>query len=397
MESGLFAFAVTFLACGAVFCARRVLRVALDPAGSGPQKVHTNAVPRIGGIPILVGIAGGALLLDSSKDAFWLLTLLLAALPAFLSGLVEDFTKRYSAQSRLAACFVAAVIGFFLLDARITDLALPGSDIVLGLAFASFLLTIFAVGGFCHALNIIDGFNGLSGMVALLMLGALGIVAAGVGDMPIVYAVLVIGGAILGFLPWNFPRGVIFSGDGGAYLLGFMIAELAVLLVQRNTEVSPWFALLLLFYPVWETLFSSYRRKILRGQSPLRADALHLHTLVYRRLVRWMVGSRDVRHGLARNSLTTPYLLVFSALTIVPAMLLWNATLYLQLVTAVFVLLYVWIYWRIVRFHAPQWLVLRKARPAAETALPYLALEGAGEIQEAPEYRAPRVKRQTGS
>lgn len=61
--------------------------------------------------------------------------------------------------------------------------------------------------------------------------------------------------------------GKIFLGDGGAYLLGYFIAEISVLLVLRNPEVSPWFPLLVVAYPVVEALFSIYRRNILKGVS----------------------------------------------------------------------------------------------------------------------------------
>jgi len=152
----------------------------------------------------------------------------------------------------------------------------------------------------------------------------------------------------LGFLVWNYPRGVIFAGDGGAYFLGFAIAELAVLLVHRNSEVSPWFALLVLWYPVWETIFSMFRRKALRGRSPADPDGLHLHTLVFRRVVR--LRHRPVAH----NAVTTLCMLAVCLTTVVPAVLFWDETWVLQLAAAVFALSYVLLYWRIVRFGLPR-------------------------------------------
>jgi UDP-N-acetylmuramyl pentapeptide phosphotransferase/UDP-N-acetylglucosamine-1-phosphate transferase len=196
-------------------------------------------------------------------------------------------------------------------------------------------------------------------MVALLMLGALGVVAAQVGDRQVLWASIAIGGGVLGFLAWNFPRGLIFAGDGGAYLLGFLIAELAILLAHRNPEVSAWFPAVLLLYPIVETAFSIYRKKLLRGQSPAEPDGLHLHMLIHKRLVR-RCSERNERWKM--NSQTSPYLVAIAALAIVPGTFFWNDTRELQLLAVGFTLFYVWLYWRIVRFRVPRFLVLRDAR-----------------------------------
>jgi UDP-N-acetylmuramyl pentapeptide phosphotransferase/UDP-N-acetylglucosamine-1-phosphate transferase len=60
-----------------------------------------------------------------------------------------------------------------------------------------------------------------------------------------------VAGATAGFLIWNYPVGLIFLGDGGAYFIGFMLGELALLLVMRNPQVSTWYAALLLIYPTF--------------------------------------------------------------------------------------------------------------------------------------------------
>jgi UDP-N-acetylmuramyl pentapeptide phosphotransferase/UDP-N-acetylglucosamine-1-phosphate transferase len=83
----------------------------------------------------------------------------------------------------------------------------------------------------------------------------------------------------------NYPRGKLFLGDGGAYFLGFWVSEMAVLLLVRNASVNAWQVLAICAYPVIEVLFSMYRRKMIQKVSPGAPDALHLHTLVYRRLV----------------------------------------------------------------------------------------------------------------
>ena len=355
-----FAFVVSFLACAAICRLRAgLITMTLDPAQAGPQKFHAAPVPRVGGVPMYLAVTGACVLFAPAQSRLWLAALACAAAPAFLGGLFEDITKRISPASRLVTSFVAAALGFVLLDARVTDIELPGSELVLQVGIPSFFVTLLAVGGFSHALNIVDGFNGLSGMVALLMVGALALVAAQVGDAHVLAAAVFVAAGVGGFLLWNYPRGLIFAGDGGAYLLGFLIAELAILLAHRNPAVSAWFPAVLLLYPVVETVFSIYRKKFLRGQSPAEPDGIHLHMLVYKRLVR-RFGPQAQRWR--DNSLTTPYLVGIAALSILPATAFWKDTVLLQAVALGFTLFYVWIYWRIVRFRTPRLLVLRRER-----------------------------------
>lgn len=347
LAGALAALIASFLVCWGMLASRRAHeRLSVDDTIPGLHKVHRTPVPRIGGFGILAGVIAGAATFDQA-EATWMLLFLLAALPAFTGGFLEDLTRKVTPYSRLLFAFGAAAVGYFLVDARITDLDLPYDDLLFRYETFAFGFTLFAVGGFAHATNIIDGMNGLSGFVATAILAAIALVAWGVGDERILYAALVVMGATLGFLVWNFPRGVIFAGDGGAYFLGFAIAELAVLLVHRNSEVSPWFALLALWYPVWETIYSMVRRR-LRGRSPADADGLHLHTLVYRRIVK--LHTRPV----ARSALTTVCMLAFCLATVVPAWLFWDETWVLQAFAAAFAFAYVWIYRRIVRFGVPR-------------------------------------------
>jgi UDP-GlcNAc:undecaprenyl-phosphate/decaprenyl-phosphate GlcNAc-1-phosphate transferase len=351
----LAALLAAFAVCWAVVLSRRAHeKVSIDDTIPGLHKVHRSPVPRIGGFGIVAGVAAGALALGAA-EARWMLLLLVAALPAFAGGVLEDLTRKVSPYSRLLFAFGAAATGYFLIDARITDLDLPVDDYLFQYEVVAFGFTLFAVGGFAHATNIIDGMNGLMGFVAIAILGAIAAVAWQVGDERVLSTALVVIASILGFLVWNFPRGVLFAGDGGAYFLGFAIAELAVLLVQRNSQVSPWFALLALWYPVWETLYSAYRRKVLRGRSPASPDGLHLHTLVYRRIVK--LRGRPA----ARSALTTLCMLGVSLLTVVPAWLFWDETWILQAFAAGFAVLYLWIYRRIVSFGVPSGLVVGRA------------------------------------
>jgi UDP-GlcNAc:undecaprenyl-phosphate GlcNAc-1-phosphate transferase len=333
-----------------------------------PQKFHTHSVTRVGGVPVFVGLVAAwiGLLITTSAYAATFGYLILSVLPAFFFGLREDLTKRGSVLERLIATMVCGAMGYWLLDATLTRLAIPVVDNWLQFGVVSFLLTIIAVGGVGHALNIIDGFNGLAGMFSVLVFGALSIVAFEVGDGFIFTTCITMAAASLGFLFWNYPHGRIFLGDGGAYLLGVMIALLSVLLVARNPSVSPWFPLLLVIYPVWETLFSIYRKKHLRGMSPGSPDGLHLHMIIYKRLVRWAPGAGNPASMLRRNSMTSPYLWILSLFSIVPALLFWKSTTTLQIFAGLFVLLYLYLYWSIVRFKTPSFLIIRSGREMSD-------------------------------
>jgi UDP-N-acetylmuramyl pentapeptide phosphotransferase/UDP-N-acetylglucosamine-1-phosphate transferase len=250
-----------------------------------------------------------------------------------------------------------------LLGAQIMRTDIPGLDLIVATSAGALIATVFAVAGVANAVNIIDGFNGLSSMCVSLMLLAFAYVAYQVGDLELALWALAGVGAVLGFFIWNFPAGLIFLGDGGAYFLGFFMAEIGVLLIARHPQVSPLFPLMVCIYPVFETLFSIYRRRIIRATPPGLPDGIHLHSLIYRRLMRWVVGAQDARALTHRNSMTAPYLWMLCISSLVPALLFWDSTPLLVACMLLFSGTYVALYWRIVRFKTPKWLVFRSRRP----------------------------------
>jgi UDP-N-acetylmuramyl pentapeptide phosphotransferase/UDP-N-acetylglucosamine-1-phosphate transferase len=156
-------------------------------------------------------------------------------------------------------------------------------------------------------------------------------------------------GALLGFLVWNYPKGKIFLGDGGAYLLGFWLAEISVLLIVRHPEVSPWFPMLLLVYPIFETLFSVYRRKILEGLSPGRPDRLHMHQVIYASLLRTNASVVDPESILRWNSTVAPYCWLMSLCCAIPAIVFWGETSKLAIASLIFCAAYVLLYRRLLK------------------------------------------------
>ncbi|BCN37394.1 glycosyl transferase [Alicycliphilus denitrificans] len=358
---------VAFL--GTVLAAAGVLRWAQDHAANYgravPQRFHYGDVPRLGGLAMLVGIAlswGLGRLTTAMGDSSslrmdsWVLWWLLALMPAVVGGMVEDVTQRLAPRFRLLLSLLTAVLAVSMLGLQLPRLDLPWLDALLATApWLGVGIALLAVTGLPHAFNIIDGYNGLAGMVAIIVCLALAHVALQVGDRGLAAVLVSTAAATGGFLVWNYPRGMLFAGDGGAYIWGGVIALASLSLVQRNPQVSPWFPMLLLIYPVWETVFSMYR-KLVRGVSPGVADALHFHQLIYRRIVRRVLHGDAARRMLKRNNRTSPYLWAFTLLTVVPAVLFWRYTPVLIGFCLLFMVLYVMAYLAIIRFKVPGWL-----------------------------------------
>ena len=321
----------------------------------GPQKFHKIAVPRIGGISIVAGLFA-AILIKSIDLGIGNpgLILYLCAIPTFAIGLTEDLTKKITVRQRLLFTAISAVCVIYLLGIEITSLGIPFIDFLFAIPFFGIVFTIVAITGLVNAYNIIDGFNGLSSMVGIITLLAIAYVGYLLGDTTIIFLSLVMAGAILGFFIWNYPQGMIFLGDGGAYLIGFWIAALSIWLCARHPEVSPWFSLLINGYPIMETLFSIYRRKIHQNKSPGIPDGIHFHTLIYRRILQ----AKHFDSTLSANARTAPYLWILAGLSITPAVLWWQSTPILMGACALFMIMYVWIYTRIVKFKTPRWMHL---------------------------------------
>lgn len=265
----------------------------------GIQKVHIQPTPRVGGIAIAAGALVG---LASARPSVQSLLgpLLLAGSCAFVFGLVEDITKQVSIRTRLLATMGSGVLGWVITGYSITRANVPGLDWLLGFTIFSILFTAFAVGGIANAINIIDGFNGLSAGTVIIILIALGAMATGLGDRDLAMACLILTCVVAGFLLVNWPFGKIFMGDGGAYFLGFAVAWIAVLILQRHPSVSAWAPMLACGFPLLEVLFSIVRRRR-RKLSPGHPDRLHLHSLVERRLTSALLPNAS---RLARNSVT---------------------------------------------------------------------------------------------
>ncbi len=312
---------------------------------SGIQKIHAKPTPRVGGVAILIGLAVGWSF-TPPEVAVMLGPILVASLPAFITGTAEDIVKRGRITERLLATFASGVLAWWLTGDSLTRVGVGGVDWLLAIPIVSVLFTAFAVGGVANAINIIDGLNGLAGGTVLLCLSSLGLISFLSGDAEMAKICFIFGGATFGFLLVNYPHGRIFLGDGGAYLLGFVLGWLAVMVAMRNPSISPWAPMLACGYPILEVLFSMARRRArtLRLGHP---DRLHLHSLVWSRVTRkWCSNASKI----AQNAAVTPLILLYALIPATLAVVFRKNTLILISAFVLCALIYSLIYARLVHF-----------------------------------------------
>ena len=264
---------------------------------SGPQKVQRQVVPRIGGVAVFAGFWAATIAAPPAiRDDLAIMGA--CGLLAFAAGLAEDLTKKVSGTMRLFATLVSGLAFCVVTGHAVARVEIGFVDhYALAYPWIAIPFTAFAMAGVAHSVNIIDGFNGLSAGGVIIMLAAFGVVALHAGDSELASLTIVIGAALAGFLLINFPRGPVIMGDGGAYLVGFLLAAVGVMLPERNPDVSPWIVLVVLGYPVSETLYSILRKTLRKGDGPGRADKAHLHHLIYRYLRRALRGTCAARYA----------------------------------------------------------------------------------------------------
>ena len=293
-----------------------------------PQHVHEQPTSRLGGGIIFVAYAlGVALAIKFGRiPSGPLLALLACAIPVFAAGIREDVTHSLSPRHRLIAAVLSALVASAFAGGVIARLDLPYLDDWLHFLPLALLLTCFMVAGACNAMNLIDGAHGLAAGTALLMFAGMAAAAGQVGDQFVFVQAVTMIGALAGFLAWNYPRGRVFMGDGGAYFIGFIYAELSILIVARNEGISAWFVIMLAAYPIVETLYSIYRRKIRHRTPSTEPDAWHLHSLVYRQMGLKAAGEAADRSNDRANARVAPRLWLHGLICCATALILRDNT-----------------------------------------------------------------------
>jgi len=133
-------------------------RLSADSDLSGPQKIHTIPVPRIGGISITAGLfVAIPLKIIQLSSISPEVILLVCAVPTFTIGLAEDLTKKISVRQRLFFTAISAFCVIYFLDIQVSSLGIPFVDFLFAIPFFSVVFTIIAITGLANAYNPTSG------------------------------------------------------------------------------------------------------------------------------------------------------------------------------------------------------------------------------------------------
>ena len=248
------------------------------------RKHHQSAIPAVGGLAMSLAIGICAVWLLAGHNSFW--TMFVATFMIVAIGFLDDWkglpvSFRFAVQGA-AAVIVSVVVGVQL--AQLGDLFGLG-PIVLGVS--SIPLTIFAAVGVANALNLSDGMDGLAGGLALIATAFIAAAAYMSGMTAEFDGLLILGGALIGFLFFNMrfswqQRAKVFMGDSGSLMLGFLLAWAAIRVTQgKENSLSPAAALWFFAIPLWDTV-SLMVRRVRKGKSPFHPGRDHLHHILLR-------------------------------------------------------------------------------------------------------------------
>lgn len=240
------------------------------------RRVHKKPIPLLGGLAIYIAFIITIILKKGSLETSEL-GIILGSTIIVIGGVIDDIKNlkplvKLSFQIAAALCLIASGVS-------ITILTNPfgGTN---GLIYISWLyipFTVIWVVGITNALNLIDGLDGLAAGVALISTITIFIIAIIHNRSEAAILTSVLGGAIIGFLPYNFNPATIFMGDTGAQLLGFLLAAISMEgTIKSATAFAISVPILAIGLPIYDTIFAMIRRKV-NGKPISQADRGHLH------------------------------------------------------------------------------------------------------------------------
>ena len=253
----------------------------------GGRRVHQRAIPRLGGVAVVgafyvallaVFVADTDVAQRFFADSVRALGLVVGGLLMCAVGVLDDVRGVRAIHKLIAQVLVAGIA--YAAGFRIEAIYLPLLPTVELGFLAPFATTLWIV-AVINAINLIDGLDGLAGGVAFFACATNFVIASMSGDPLVMLLSAALGGAVFGFLFFNFNPASIFMGDSGSLFIGYVLATMSILgaSIKSSTAVSILVPLIALGLPIIDTLLAIVRR-ILRRQSIFAADRSHIHHLL---------------------------------------------------------------------------------------------------------------------
>ena len=237
------------------------------------RKVHKKPMPRLGGLAIFLGFLLGYMLFCNQTPQ--MLSILIGSILIILVGIVDDINP-LKPFPKFIVQVCSAVIVVWYGNIILQDISAYGLYINFGI-FAK-PITVFFIVSIINCMNFIDGLDGLAGGIATIFFITISIIIniMGIYNGLDASLTLIMIGATLGFLVYNFHPAKIFMGDSGSMFLGYMVAVISLLGFKNVTLTSFVVPVLIFAIPILDTIFAIIRR-LLKGESPSKADKEHLH------------------------------------------------------------------------------------------------------------------------
>jgi UDP-GlcNAc:undecaprenyl-phosphate GlcNAc-1-phosphate transferase len=253
---------------------RLAVKIGAMDVPNDDRRMHTNPIPRLGGIAIYLGtIISIVLMLPFSLEVTGIL---IGGTVILITGIIDDIYK-LSPWAKLTCQAVSAII-VFAFGVRIHFIGVPlGSGYLYFPWIISLIITVIWIAGITNTINLIDGLDGLAAGVAAIASLSLAYIAY-INQRPEVALVtLAVAGSAMGFLPFNFNPAKIFMGDGGSLFLGFMLAAVSIVGPMKGAAaIATIIPVLVLGLPIFDTAFAIFRR-IMKRKPIMEADKEHLH------------------------------------------------------------------------------------------------------------------------
>ncbi|MDD2504684.1 MAG: MraY family glycosyltransferase [Bacilli bacterium] len=237
------------------------------------RKVHTKTTPRMGGLAIFLAFLTGYIFFGEISTQ--MISILIGSFLIILLGILDDIKSIRAIYKFMVQVLAASVI---VLYGNICLQDIGAFGIYINFGIFAYPITIIFIAAIINAINFIDGLDGLAAGVSSIYFATIAIIAFmlnRIGNLDTTLSLLMLG-ATLGFLIFNFHPASIFMGDTGSMFLGFIIAVISLLGYKAATVTSLFVPILILFLPLLDTVLAIFRR-IIKGKSIGTPDKEHIH------------------------------------------------------------------------------------------------------------------------